>query len=84
MMAEDLGGRIDTRIPANSMWVLNTFTNEACTSFDLAALSACGELNLRQISIALWQHASPFSSLKLPGVAPIQKSCAIIHDHYNS
>lgn len=29
MMAEDLGGRIDTRIPANSMWVLNTFTNEA-------------------------------------------------------
>ncbi|CAG9981552.1 unnamed protein product [Clonostachys byssicola] len=28
-MSEDLGGRIDTRIPVRSMWVQNTFTNEA-------------------------------------------------------
>ncbi|KAK7224347.1 hypothetical protein V2G26_012350 [Clonostachys chloroleuca] len=29
IMSEDLGGRIDTRIPVRSMWVQNTFTNEA-------------------------------------------------------
>ncbi|CAH0040382.1 unnamed protein product [Clonostachys rhizophaga] len=28
-MSEDLGGRLDTRIPVRSMWVQNTFTNEA-------------------------------------------------------
>ncbi|CAH0057331.1 unnamed protein product [Clonostachys solani] len=29
-MSGDLGGRLDTRIPVRSMWVQNTFTNEAC------------------------------------------------------
>ncbi|VUC32978.1 unnamed protein product [Clonostachys rosea] len=29
IMSDDLGGRIDTRVPVRSLWIQNTFTNEA-------------------------------------------------------